>query len=318
VKPVAREEKPEEAAPGDDEDAASPLPIANVGTKVEAGPRPMPRTGERAEMPSLSSAPEGGTVVPFSTAPAAEKKKSRIPPTILVGSALAAAAVVALAFVAVQQEAAEPDAVATLAPAAPMAVESEVAAEQVEQPTRSPPPAASGYDPFARAGAEPEMAADREAVAEAEETSAPEESRLMASEEPVAAAAPTRAVRTEAVRERRAAPRAGTTMRSTPRATNQRAAPSGPPAGAAGTPSREDVQTALRAVQPYVSACRGARGGTVRVNITVASSGRVRNAVVVGDFAGTREGSCVARAVRRARFPEFRRESFSVQYPFQL
>jgi hypothetical protein len=86
-----------------------------------------------------------------------------------------------------------------------------------------------------------------------------------------------------------------------------------------GSPSREDVVAALRAIQPQVSACRAARGGVVEVDITVSgSSGRVRNALVVGEFSGTREGSCVARAVRSARFPTFSRDTFHVRYPFRL
>jgi hypothetical protein len=53
--------------------------------------------------------------------------------------------------------------------------------------------------------------------------------------------------------------------------------------------------------------------------ITVAgSSGRVTNAVVSGQFAGTPVGSCVARAARGARFPRFRNDTFSVSFPFRL
>jgi hypothetical protein len=102
-------------------------------------------------------------------------------------------------------------------------------------------------------------------------------------------------------------------MSSTPTSTG---AASG---GGGGVPSRDEVVAALRAVQPQVSACRAARGGVVEVDITVSgSSGRVRNALVVGEFSGTREGSCVARAARNARFPTFSRESFHVRFPFQL
>jgi hypothetical protein len=48
------------------------------------------------------------------------------------------------------------------------------------------------------------------------------------------------------------------------------------------------------------------------------SSGRVTNARVQGQFAGTPEGSCIARAVRRARFPRFKRPSFQVTFPYRL
>ncbi len=85
------------------------------------------------------------------------------------------------------------------------------------------------------------------------------------------------------------------------------------------TPTREQVLAAMRRIQPQVSGCGGTRHGVVNVSITVSgSSGRVRNAVVQGEFAGTREGSCVARAVRRARLPEFSRDSFSFNYPFRI
>jgi hypothetical protein len=39
---------------------------------------------------------------------------------------------------------------------------------------------------------------------------------------------------------------------------------------------------------------------------------------VSGPFAGTPVGSCVARAVRAARFPPFAEDRFEVTYPFQL
>ncbi|MCS6798158.1 MAG: hypothetical protein NZ898_06475 [Myxococcota bacterium] len=83
-------------------------------------------------------------------------------------------------------------------------------------------------------------------------------------------------------------------------------------------PSRDDVLAAMRAVEPAVAACRGARSGVATVQIVVGSSGRVRNAVVTGPLAGTPEGSCVARAVRAARFPQFAADSFTVTFPFRL
>jgi hypothetical protein len=67
-----------------------------------------------------------------------------------------------------------------------------------------------------------------------------------------------------------------------------------------------------------VSACAAERHGVATVEITVGSSGRVRSALVTGDFAGTPEGSCVARAVRRARFPQFTQPTFEITYPFSL
>ncbi len=84
-------------------------------------------------------------------------------------------------------------------------------------------------------------------------------------------------------------------------------------------PSRDDVRTALESVAGAVRQCGdGTTHGTASVRVTVGSSGRVRNALVGGDFDGTPIGSCIARAVRGASFPQFSAESFTVQYPFTL
>ena len=91
-----------------------------------------------------------------------------------------------------------------------------------------------------------------------------------------------------------------------------------PPPDLPATPDRDAVIAAMRAIQPLVSACAEERHGVATVEITVGSSGRVRSALVTGDFAGTPEGSCVARAVRRARFPQFTQPTFEITYPFSL
>jgi hypothetical protein len=83
-------------------------------------------------------------------------------------------------------------------------------------------------------------------------------------------------------------------------------------------PTREDVQAALEPVKPQVIACAQGKRGTAQADITVASSGVVTRALVVGDFAGTPEGSCMARAVRDAHFPSFAQPSFRVIHPFML
>jgi hypothetical protein len=44
----------------------------------------------------------------------------------------------------------------------------------------------------------------------------------------------------------------------------------------------------------------------------------VTTATVNGPFAGTPTGSCIARAVRAARFPPFAQPRFAVTYPFHL
>jgi hypothetical protein len=83
------------------------------------------------------------------------------------------------------------------------------------------------------------------------------------------------------------------------------------------TPSRDQVLKALRGVQPAVSACaKGRRGGMAIADIVVGSSGRVKSVRV--SKVGGPVASCIARAVRRARFPKFADRTFSVKFPFKL
>jgi predicted Zn finger-like uncharacterized protein len=85
------------------------------------------------------------------------------------------------------------------------------------------------------------------------------------------------------------------------------------------TPSRSDVVTAMGRVQGAVAACGGGQHGTATVAIVVSgSNGRVTSATVGGQFAGTPVGSCIARAVRGATFPEFSRPTFTINYPFRI
>jgi hypothetical protein len=84
------------------------------------------------------------------------------------------------------------------------------------------------------------------------------------------------------------------------------------------TPSRDAVVTALDAVAPAVRACTHGQRGIAQVDLTVTNAGKVSHAVVAGDFAGTPEGTCIARAVRGARFAPFQKPMFRVVYPFSL
>jgi outer membrane biosynthesis protein TonB len=83
-------------------------------------------------------------------------------------------------------------------------------------------------------------------------------------------------------------------------------------------PSRDEVRAALNAVIPELQKCIGERHGTADVTLTVRAPGSVSYAVVAGSFAGTPEGSCIARAVKLAKFPAFREPTVRVSYPFQL
>jgi len=67
-----------------------------------------------------------------------------------------------------------------------------------------------------------------------------------------------------------------------------------------------------------VRACVGDTHGVAEVVLTVKNTGRVSHAVVGGDFAGTPEGSCIARTVRKTRLQPFLRPSFTLVYPFAL
>lgn len=84
-------------------------------------------------------------------------------------------------------------------------------------------------------------------------------------------------------------------------------------------PSRSEVQVALTAISPAVTACSDGRHGVAAVAIVFdGPTGTVRSATVAGEFAGTQIASCVERAVRGARIAPFIRAEFTVNYPFRL
>jgi hypothetical protein len=83
-------------------------------------------------------------------------------------------------------------------------------------------------------------------------------------------------------------------------------------------PTRDQVKQSLQQIEPALLTCSAGVHGTVFANVTVASSGRVSHGSIEGDFAGTPQGSCMARALRTAAFPAFSAQSFSVKYPFRL
>jgi hypothetical protein len=83
-------------------------------------------------------------------------------------------------------------------------------------------------------------------------------------------------------------------------------------------PSRDNVVAALTPLRPAVAQCAHGQRGVAQLDITVANTGTVTHAVVGGDFAGTSEGSCIARAARSAVFAPFKKPRFRVIYPFSL
>ncbi len=83
-------------------------------------------------------------------------------------------------------------------------------------------------------------------------------------------------------------------------------------------PTREQVQASLSAVRPAIAACVDGHG-RIPVRVTILGSGRVTTAVVEDTFfARPPTGSCIARAVRTARFPRFSDDRLVVLYPFQI
>jgi hypothetical protein len=180
-----------------------------------------------------------------------------------------------------------PEPVGVLSNAAPVAPAA-VAAEEV--PWSS---AASAAPEPAQPGQDLPSAAHAEAVT--------------AAAEPAAAAPPrtTLRERVRAWRAREAAARAASAAQSlTPAMPNQ--------------PSREDIKAGLQNVRAALQACAGPAHGMSTAHVTIAGTGRVAAATIEGAFAGTPQGSCMARALRGAAFPRFGAPSLQVTYPFRL
>jgi hypothetical protein len=83
-------------------------------------------------------------------------------------------------------------------------------------------------------------------------------------------------------------------------------------------PSRAVVVQRLESVRSSVRACAAGRSGIADLDITIAHSGVVTHVLVGGDFAGTMQGSCIARAVREARFPSFKQERLRLLFPYAI
>lgn len=90
------------------------------------------------------------------------------------------------------------------------------------------------------------------------------------------------------------------------------------PAGLPAQPSRDQIKTAIEGARAAVQACAGASHGLTTAHITILGSGRVSATNIEGAFAGTPQGSCMARALRGATFPRFSASSLQVTYPFRL
>jgi hypothetical protein len=84
------------------------------------------------------------------------------------------------------------------------------------------------------------------------------------------------------------------------------------------TPTREQVVAGFEAVQDQLVQCAAGKHGVAQIDATIASSGRISHALVGGEFTGSPEGSCMARVVRTAPFPQFRQPTLKVSYPVAL
>jgi hypothetical protein len=79
-------------------------------------------------------------------------------------------------------------------------------------------------------------------------------------------------------------------------------------------PSRAQVIAAMAGVQRKVKACLPSGRGSITADVKVlGKTGRVTTAQIDGQRGEV--GSCIARAVRKAKFPTFSAESISIRYP---
>jgi len=84
-------------------------------------------------------------------------------------------------------------------------------------------------------------------------------------------------------------------------------------------PDREDVQRVMEGLQPALLACVTSGHGLTHVQVTVMPNGRTRGVRVTGAFAGSPDGSCMARAARSVQFPQYEGdEPVTLRYPYRL
>ena len=119
------------------------------------------------------------------------------------------------------------------------------------------------------------------------------------------------------VKSKTATPKPAPTASSSTTATRTPAEAKPAAGGLPDTPSRDQIVSGIRLVLPAAKACGKGEGGTAKSQIIVSgATGRVVTVTVtdVRDDVGT----CIARALRRARFPKFARPTFNVSYPIRL
>lgn len=83
-------------------------------------------------------------------------------------------------------------------------------------------------------------------------------------------------------------------------------------------PSRQDVIAGLNQLRGELSECSKGRSGTAEIDLTIASTGAVTYALIAGDYAGTPQGSCIARTIRGAHFEPFKKPRVRILYRMAL
>jgi hypothetical protein len=85
-------------------------------------------------------------------------------------------------------------------------------------------------------------------------------------------------------------------------------------------PSRDVIARTLRALHAQVAACVTSPGprDEVRVRVEIVSDGSVRDVQLSPNFAGSSEGGCIVDILRSADFGPFRRETYSVIFPYRV
>ncbi len=84
-------------------------------------------------------------------------------------------------------------------------------------------------------------------------------------------------------------------------------------------PDRDEVQRVMEAIRPALAQCAAGGHGLTQVQLTVTPNGRARAIRIAGPFAGSTEGSCMARAARGARFAGHEGdEDVTIRYPYRF
>lgn len=244
---------------------------------------------------AVSAAPQQTVATLASPTPSAPKSPAAVAaapaaPAVVAPAAVAAQAAPAVAPVAEVSQA--PTAAKADEPPTKVAGAAAVAAARVVKPQPVAPTATARETPNAEASV-------ASAPSSTTESSAP---AAAASTETVAAAASPAVAETTGEAAAAEAPAAAPAPENLPE-----------------SPSREDIKGGFESVRAEMETCAAGAHGMATTNVTIAGpTGRVTYATVDGLFAGTPQGSCMARAVRKARFPRFASPTLKVSYPFSL